>query len=105
MFGEGPTEVVAGYFKDTERKEFTQEDIRFTQKDGALYAVVLALPKGEVRIRSLGSSMALDQRKISSVQLLGGGWLDWKRTDDALVVQVPSNLPCSTAITLKVVYE
>ena len=32
VFGEGPTEVVAGPFADTKRKPFTAEDIRFTAR-------------------------------------------------------------------------
>ena len=36
VYGEGPTAVVAGSFKDTARKPFTSEDIRFTTTDAAM---------------------------------------------------------------------
>src|SRR5258708_5723482 len=36
IYGEGPTKVVGGSFKDTARQAFTKEDIRVTTKDNAL---------------------------------------------------------------------
>ncbi len=44
--GEGPTQVLEGAFTDTKRTVFTSEDIRFTTKDGALYAHVMQLAGG-----------------------------------------------------------
>jgi len=40
--GEGPTKVVGGSFHDTATKPYTSRDIRFTTRDGLLYAIVLA---------------------------------------------------------------
>ena len=45
IYGEGPTKVVGGSFKDTASKPFTGEDIRFTTKGNTLYAIALAWPK------------------------------------------------------------
>ena len=73
VFGEGPTAVVEGPFADEKRKAFTSEDVRFTTKDGQLYAIVLAWPEsGRVTIRSLGrrASPHLPQ-EVASVELLG----------------------------------
>src|SRR5207237_10356316 len=42
--GEGPTKVIGGSFKDTTGTPFTSEDIRFTAKGDALYAIALAWP-------------------------------------------------------------
>ena len=59
VYGEGPTHVVAGSFKDTARKPFTSEDIRFTTTDDALYAIALAWPANgkSISIRSPARSL------------------------------------------------
>lgn len=38
VYGEGPTHVVGGSFKDTATTGYTSQDVRFTTKDGVLYA-------------------------------------------------------------------
>lgn len=76
IFGEGPTEVVEGSFRDTARKPFTSRDIRFTTRiapGGAevLFAIPLAWPDDHViTIKSLRPGGEL-HRPIHSVQLLG----------------------------------
>lgn len=46
VFGEGPTEIPEGAFTDTKRLAFTGQDIRFTTRPGALYALLLGRPEG-----------------------------------------------------------
>lgn len=41
IYGEGPTKVAGGSFKDTARQAFTRQDIRFTTKGNVLYAIAL----------------------------------------------------------------
>ena len=100
--GEGPTKPAKG--QEAERKQvFKPSDIRFTAKDGAVYAICLALPTGEVRITSLGKSGPQPAASVRSVELLGSdAKLTWSQEADALVVQCPRSLPCQYAITLKV---
>ncbi len=43
VYGEGPTKV-ASSAKNSDRQEFTAEDIRFTTHNGALYAIALGWP-------------------------------------------------------------
>lgn len=104
VFGEGPTKVIEGSFNDTKRKPFSPQDIRFTSKDGALYAIVLAWPeKGKVTIESLGKEAGLAENKVASVELLGdANPLKWKQTAKGLVVNFPKERPCEHAFTLKV---
>jgi len=53
-YGEGPTQILDGSFKDTERSSFTPEDFRFTWKNGILYAFVLKYPQnGKLLIKTL----------------------------------------------------
>jgi alpha-L-fucosidase len=100
VFGEGPTQVSEGMFTDTKRAVFTGEDIRFTAKNGVLYAVSLAWPEnGKLVITSLAKGAAV----IGSVGLLGyDGRLDWKQTARGLEVGLPEKKACEYAFVLKI---
>jgi alpha-L-fucosidase len=72
IYGEGPTQTAAGAFKDTDTKPYTPEDIRFTTKNGTLYAIVLATPAdGVVHIKSLAKGGQYAPGAITSVSRLG----------------------------------
>lgn len=85
-YGEGPTNTKAGSF--AESGDYTAQDIRFTTKDGALYAIFLGWPQGESAIASLGSK-ALPGAVIERVDLLGGPKLNFRRDADALQLTLP----------------
>ncbi|HWC97457.1 MAG TPA: alpha-L-fucosidase [Candidatus Sulfopaludibacter sp.] len=112
VYGEGPstkaqTKGQFGGLRDVPDKAYAPEDFRFTKsKDGkALYAFCLGTPGGEMRITSLGRNSKLSEKTVAAVQLLGGKTkLDAKQEDDALVIQVPANLPASPATGFKVVF-
>lgn len=101
-FGEGPTQIVEGSFKDTERASFTEADFRFTTKGDALYAICLGSPPGQSAIASLGlqSQLTGDIRKVT---MLGhDGELDWTQDADALRITPPAELPCDHAVTYRI---
>ncbi len=101
VYGEGPTVVKGGSFKET--FSFTAEDIRFTTKDSSLYAITLGIPKGPIVIKSLGSKSATGGNAISEVTLLGSKEkLDWKQQDDALVIQPAKDWPTSESVVFKI---
>jgi alpha-L-fucosidase len=104
VFGEGPTAVVEGPFADDKRKPFTSEDVRFTTRDGKVYAIVLAWPKsGRVTIRSLASASPHLQKEVVDVKLLGSGVpVNWKRDGAGLHVSLPSERPADFALSLRV---
>jgi alpha-L-fucosidase len=87
LYGEGPTNTKAGSF--AESGDYTAEDIRFTAKKGALYAIFLGWPQGESAIRSLGSNVS-SGAEIERVDLLGGPTLKFRREADALRLTLPS---------------
>jgi alpha-L-fucosidase len=103
VFGEGPTQVVGGSFKDTETRPYTGEDIRFTTKGDTLYAIALAWPDGgKLVIKSLAAGLSL-RDQIKAVQLLGyDGSLKWERTPGGLVVNLPDQKPNDYAYALKI---
>ena len=104
VFGEGPTKVVGGSFKDTAGHPFTAQDIRFTTRGDALYAIVLAWPQeGKLMVKSLGSGATSMKSDIKSVELVGStAQLKWQRGKDGLHVELPGERPCDYAITLRI---
>lgn len=102
-FGEGPTEVKAGSFHDTDTVAYTSQDFRFTTKAGALYAIEMAWPaNGEAVIHALASNIA-GVRSVKSVTLLGsGGGLTFTQKSDGLHIQVPSQAPSKYAHTYRI---
>jgi alpha-L-fucosidase len=102
IFGEGPTEISEGKFTDTQRQAFTSQDIRFTTKDGALYAICLDWPETPVMIHALGSA-ALSADRIAAITMLGApDALSWSQHDDGLHIQPPAQRPCDHAVTFKI---
>jgi alpha-L-fucosidase len=100
-FGEGPTRMTGGHFGDI--PDFTPEDIRFTTKPDALYAICCGWPGGEVLIESLPAGRKLWFGDISDVRMLGVDRpLTWTRDDRGLTVQFPSTRPCDHAFVLKI---
>ena len=104
VYGEGPTQVVGGSFKDTGSKPFTGEDIRFTAKGDTLYAIALAWPESDkLNIKSLAAGSALTQREIKTVELLGSkAKLKWTRSADGLSIELPAQKPCEHAFAFKI---
>ena len=102
VFGEGPFELPkTGKYNDNTFR-FTAEDIRFTTRAGALYAIVLDVPKAEVRIKSLGQSAG----KVTAVSLVGGKQpLHWKQESDALVIQPADAWPSPFAVAFKIAMQ
>ena len=98
VFGEGPTQVVAGSFKDTASKPFTGEDIRFTTKNNAIYAIALAWPQnGKLVVKSLAGY------PVKSVELLGStAKLQWTRDSGGLRVQMPHEKPNEYAFAFRI---
>jgi alpha-L-fucosidase len=85
-FGEGPTRPAAGMMNEGAASPFTAEDIRFTSRGGALYAIVLDTPAaGRVRIASLGRDAAAT---VERAELVGGGPLPFRQEAGALLVDV-----------------
>ena len=93
-YGEGPTQVEAGSFHDTDVHPYTADDFRFTTKGNSLYAIELGWPSGSSTIiHSLGTS-DLATQKIESVSLLGSAAkLTYQQQSDGLHIDVPAQKP------------
>jgi len=100
-FGEGPLKMKDGR-QGENHKEFSQEDIRFTAKDGVLYAFVLAPPTEDIVIKTLASGGLLE-REITGIELMGSEEnIRWKRSADALTIQLPKNIPSLPVVGFRI---
>jgi len=102
IYGEGPTQVADGAFSDTNRSDFTGQDVRFTTRGDTLYAIVMAWPGPQVRIPALGSASGRHPG-ITSVELIGNDYaVQWQQQADALVVAMPANPIGKYAVVLRI---
>ena len=91
VFGEGPTNIVAGPFNDTKRAPFSSEDIRFTKKGSALYVIALRWP---VNGRLLIKSLAARDEKVNQIDLLGNPCSPkWNLSEKGLELDVTNCKP------------
>jgi alpha-L-fucosidase len=105
VYGEGPTQVEAGQFHDTDTKPYTAEDFRFTTKGDTLYAIELGWPQtGEVTIHSLGSQVGAE--KVRSVALLGSSAkISFDQQADGLHLKLPVEPAGKIAYAFKVQFQ
>ncbi len=103
VYGEGPTEVVGGSFNDTKRQAFTGQDIRFTTKRGALYAIALAWPGKTFTVKALGTGAAHAKGRVTGVRLLGHEGASAFTQDAAgLHVTLPEKTPGEHAFAFRI---
>ena len=112
--GEGPRDEKGhlakipggGLGKQQAEFRYAPDDIRFTQgKNGAVYAFCMTVPSpGQViSIKSLGTRSGM-MEQIKDVRLLGHrGRLGWQRTEEALEVTCPEELPFDSVIVFRIV--
>ncbi len=76
---------------------FSASDIRFTARDGVVYALCLGWPGEVALIRSLATE------KIERIEMLGSEQtLTWSQGADGLKISTPAQRPCDDAFTFKI---
>ncbi|EWH08274.1 alpha-L-fucosidase [Catenovulum agarivorans DS-2] len=86
VYGEGPAQVVEGHLSEYKNKDMGERDIRFTQKDGFLYATVMAWPTETVLINAL----AANEYPVKQVSLLGSSEkINWQQSASGLAIEPP----------------
>ncbi len=90
IYGEGPTKLQAGMQNEQSSGVFTARDVRFTTNKGALYALFLGWPQGDVTIEALGRNRFADG-VVERVTLLGGGSMAHRRDARGLHLTMPAN--------------
>jgi alpha-L-fucosidase len=108
--GEGPelaytAPLLAQGFNEGKGPAFTSSDVRFTTKDGVLYAILLGWPADRAAtVKALGTtSQQLAGRQITGVSLLGDpNAVTWWQDGDGLHAKLPPNAPSDYAVVLKI---
>jgi len=95
IYGEGEVKTAnSGSFGDNERlqESLSEKDIRFTQKNGHVYAFVLGFPTTDtVTIKAFGrKSTQMNGKRIKKIRLLGcDKKIVWRQGADALYITMP----------------
>lgn len=99
-FAEGPTLAEGGMFGERNQKQYTARDFRFTKKGNTLYAICLGTPSGHVSIQSLAEHAP---QAVTRIDLLGRKeQLKFRRTAQALDVDLPADLAPDVAVVFKI---
>lgn len=103
VYGEGPQKIVEGHLSEFKNNEAVAQDIRFTQKNGQLYAIALDWPEdGKLTIKTLKKGNPYINN-FESVSMLGcNDNLEFNQSDEGLVVTFPTEKPCDYAFVLKI---
>ncbi|WP_404305303.1 alpha-L-fucosidase [Neorhodopirellula lusitana] len=100
-FGEGPTEIVTRRTGEN-LKPYSEHDVRFTTKDGKLYAFILAPPTANIVIETLATGGLLKE-EIATIELMGSREeIKWDRDDSRLTIQRPQTLPKQPIIGFRI---
>jgi len=105
IFGEGPSTELRGVpAYQLFKHQFGASDIRFTTKQGLLYAIALGWPAdNQLLIKSLASTSGYYTGQIGKVELLGvDRELRYTRDDAGLRVEVNVDPPCKYAYVLRI---
>jgi alpha-L-fucosidase len=107
VYGEGPStngpKGEATGMNENKRKPFTAADIRYTLKNGTLYAIVLGAPKNDVQLTSLGTASKLADKPVKNVSLLGStDPVNWTQTAEGLSIKAPSKGLSDIAMVYKI---
>ncbi len=100
VYGEGPLEILSKRAGEN-LKEYSEKDIRFTQKENTLFAFVLAKPTGDIQILTLKKGGLLNE-KIKKITLLDNKeQIKWSRDAESLTIQVPEKLKDKNILVFK----
>lgn len=105
-YGEGPTQLTRGRFGGvTDAGGFTAQDIRYTTKGNAIYAIALGDPQpgAEVSMSSFASSKLPEPIQVSRVTLMGASdSLDFDQSEEGLTVYMPNRSVGDLAVVFKI---
>jgi len=105
IYGEGPTESASGQFVD-QKKGFTSKDIRFTTKNGHLYAITLGIPSESETVFIKALAAAKGHQRIANINLVGSKQkIQWKQNEDGLTINPVSKYPSAMAAVFKLTLE
>jgi alpha-L-fucosidase len=102
-YGEGPTQVAAGPFHDTDTGSYKAEDFRFTTKGSDLFAIELGWSDSEQIVIHALSTKGLADRHIRMVEMLGSdASLVYQLSTDGLHIKLPPKPPGQNAYVFRI---
>ena len=109
-FGEGPLADAANPLSAqgfNEGANYSSKDVRYVQKDGTIYATIMAWPAaGRFSFKSFSLTSDYYSGKVTSVELLGyDGKIEFSQGIEGLSVMVPSTHPNEIAPVFAITVE
>ena len=102
IYGEGPTQMQDDGHGSA-HVDYTPQDIRFTAKGEAIYAIALGTPREKLTIVALAANDSLVEAPITSVTSLNGDWIEfWVQEHDGLKIKLKDDAPGQLAYAFKV---
>lgn len=111
IFGEGPAlaqaaQLTAQGFNEGRGKPLTAQDIRFTTKEGVLYAITLGWPTEPLAIKALGTDAKDPKQVIAHIGVLGSQEpVEWKQAEEALLIQPLKNRVCDETAVFRITFK
>ncbi|MBO7378415.1 MAG: alpha-L-fucosidase [Bacteroidales bacterium] len=108
-FGEGPLAEAANPMNAqgfNEGQAYSAQDVRYVQKDGVVYATIMAWPSaGDFTFKAFSMAETSYSGEVESVTLLGGGEIEFTHNIKGLTVKVPSTKPNSIAPVFRITFK
>ena len=104
VFGEGPTQIQAGFGHDADTKPYTASDFRFTANGPYVYAISMACPADRVaEIHALGTGpQGIGYQTINATLLGSTDKVEWMHADSGLSIKLPESYDCKHGFALRV---
>ena len=108
-FGEGPLAEAANPMNAqgfNEGQAYSSQDVRYVQKEGFVYATIMAWPSaGDFTFKAFSIAEPSYSGEVESVTLLGGGEVEFTYSVRGLTVKVPSTKPNSIAPVFRITFK
>jgi len=101
---EGPTKASEGSFAEFKPVVYTAKDIRFTTKNGIVYAFLLDIPVEKILISSF--SKTAGHGSIEKVELIGSNEsIKWTQKENALEIEPSKSYQSSEAVCYRITFN
>lgn len=108
-FGEGPLAEAVNPMNAqgfNEGQNYTSKDVRYVEKDGVVYATIMAWPAaGEFTFKAFSPLAESYDGEVAKVELLGYGEVSFRNTGEGLVVNVPATHPNEIAPAFRITFK
>ncbi len=108
-FGEGPLAEAANPMNAqgfNEGQAYSAQDVRYVQKDGVVYATIMAWPTtSNFTFKAFSIAEPSYSGEVDKVTLLGGGGVEFTHDINGLTIQVPDTKPNGIAPVFRITFK